>query len=91
MKLRNWKFEGNILDVLPERLHTIIERRMEADVIGITDLAEAAARRATKFKDVKGKVVTVPLYGYISHKPTIWSVVGARCQAKRLVGGWMTS
>ena len=88
MKLRNWKFEGDILDILPERLHTIIERRMEADVIGITDLAEAAARRATKFKDVKGKVVTVPLYGYISHKPTIWSVVGAEVSSQTF-GRWM--
>ncbi len=72
---------------MPERLNDIIAARQEA-VIDEADIEAAINRRATKFKNVKGKVVTVPLHGYISHKATIWSALGFETSSETF-GGWI--
>ncbi len=75
MKIEDFKFEGQHLALMPGKLSEIIAARQEVQASDI-EIEAAINRRATKFKDVKGQVVVVPLGGYISHKPTIWSALG---------------
>lgn len=86
MKTEIYK-EGNIFAIMPERIGDVIATRQQA-VIENVNIEDAINRRATKFKDVKGKVVAVPLYGYISHKPTIWSALGFETSSETFAG-WM--
>ncbi len=87
MKIENLQFESNILAILPERLNDIIARREQLVIEGV-DITDAVNRRATKFNNVKGKVVTVPLHGYISHKATIWSAMGMETSSETF-GQWL--
>lgn len=87
MKIENLQFESNMLAILPERLNHIIAKR-EQLMIQNVDIAAAINRRATKFNNIKGKVVTVPLHGYISHKATIWSAMGIETSSETF-GQWL--
>ena len=87
MKIENLQFESNMLAIMPERLNDVIAAR-EQVAVDVVDVAAAMNRRATKFKDVKGKVVTVPLHGYISHKATIWSALGFETSSETF-GQWV--
>jgi signal peptide peptidase SppA len=89
MKIENWQFEGNTLAVMPDKLNDIISQRELAIVDGI-DIEDAINRRATKFKNVSGKVVTIPLHGFISHKATTWSALGFETSSETF-SGWMDS
>lgn len=89
MKIENWQFEGDNLAVMPESLQDIISKREMAIVDGI-DVEDAINRRATKFKNISGKVVTIPLHGFISHKATIWSALGFETSSETF-GMWMDS
>ena len=89
MKTENWHFEGNALAVMPDKLNNIISLRNTAIIDGI-DIEDAINRRATKFKNVTGKVVTIPLHGYISHKATVWSALGFETSSETF-GIWMDS
>ncbi len=89
MKIENWQFEGDNLAVMPESLQDIISKREMAIIDGI-DIEDAINRRATKFKNVTGKVVTIPLHGFISHKATIWSAMGFETSSETF-GMWMDS
>ncbi len=89
MKIENWHFEGDNLAVMPESLQDIISKREMAIIDGI-DVEDAINRRATKFKNVSGKVVTIPLHGFISHKATIWSALGFETSSETF-GMWMDS
>lgn len=89
MKIENWHFEGNTLAVMPDQLNNITSRREMAITDGI-DVEDAINRRATKFKNVSGKVVTIPLHGFISHKATIWSAMGFETSSETF-GIWMDS
>lgn len=89
MKIENWHFEGNTLAIMPESLQDIISKREMAIVDGI-DIEDAINRRATKFKNISGKVVTIPLHGFISHKATIWSALGFETSSETF-GMWMDS
>jgi signal peptide peptidase SppA len=89
MNIENWHFEGNALAVMPESLQVIISKREMAVIEGI-DVEDAINRRATKFKNVSGKVVTIPLHGFISHKATIWSAMGFETSSETF-GMWMES
>jgi len=82
------KFESSVLAIMPEKLNDIIAARQEAVIEDAIDIEAAINRRATKFKDVKGKVVTVPLYGYISHKASIWSALGFETSSETFAG-WL--
>lgn len=90
MKIENIKFESDVLALMPERLGDIITRRQEAIVSADFIIEDAINRRATQFKNVKGKVVIVPLAGYISHKPSIWSAMGFETSSE-VFGQWMES
>jgi signal peptide peptidase SppA len=59
-------------------------------IIDGIDIEDAINRRATKFKNVSGKVVTIPLHGFISHKATIWSAMGFETSSETF-GIWMDS
>lgn len=87
MKIENFQFESAMLAILPERLNDIIARREQLAIEGI-DITAAINRRATKFNNIKGKVVTVPLHGYISHKATIWSAMGIETSSETF-GQWL--
>lgn len=87
MKIENLQFESNLLAIMPERLSEVLAAREHLIIEGI-DIAAAINRRATKFKDIKGKVVTIPLYGYISHRPSIWSAMGFETSSETF-GQWM--
>ena len=89
MKIENWHFEGDNLAVMPESLQDIISKREMAIIDGV-DVEDAINRRATKFKNVSGKVVTIPLHGFISHKATIWSALGFETSSETF-GMWMDS
>ena len=89
MNLKNWHFEGDNLAVMPESLQDIISKREMAIIDGI-DVEDAINRRATKFKNISGKVVTIPLHGFISHKATIWSAMGFETSSETF-GMWMDS
>jgi signal peptide peptidase SppA len=89
MKIENWHFEGNDLAVMPGKLQSIISLRETAIIDGI-DVEDAINRRATKFKNISGKVVTIPLHGFISHKATIWSALGFETSSETF-GIWMDS
>jgi signal peptide peptidase SppA len=89
MKIENWNFESNLLAVMPDKLNDIVSRRQLAIVDGI-DIEDAINRRATKFKNISGKVVTIPLHGFISHKATIWSAMGFETSSETF-GIWMDS
>jgi len=89
MKIENYCFEGNTLAVMPDKLGDIINLRNTAVIDGV-DVDDAINRRATKFKNVSGKVVTVPLYGFISHKATIWSALGFETSSETF-GMWIDS
>ncbi len=91
MKIKNIQFEDDILAVFPERLNEIISLR-QAPIIESSfdgDIQAAINRRATKFKNIKGQVVTVPLHGFISHKATIWSALGFET-ASETFAGWLS-
>jgi len=81
------EFESNLLAVMPERLSDIVSIRQNAAIENV-NIEDAMNRRATKFKDVKGKVVVVPIHGFISHKATIWSAMGFETSSETLAG-WM--
>lgn len=87
MKIENLQFESIMLAIMPERLNDVIARREQLVIEGV-DVVAAINRRATKFKDIKGKVVTVPLHGYISHKATIWSAMGFETSSETF-GKWI--
>ena len=90
MKIKNIQFEDEILAVFPERLNEIISLR-QAPIIESSfdgDIQAAINRRATKFKNIKGQVVTVPLHGFISHKATIWSAMGFETSSETF-GNWL--
>ena len=88
MKIENWHFEGNTLAIMPESLQAIISKREKAITNGI-DVEDAINRRATKFKNISGKVVTIPLHGFISHKATIWSALGFETSSETSECGWI--
>jgi len=93
MKPENLQFESNTLAIMPEKLNDIIMARVNcygAAVMSANDIEDAISRRATKFKNVTGKVVTVPLSGFISHKATIWSALGLETSSKTFAG-WIES
>ena len=87
MKIEDIKFESNILAIMPEKLNDIIAVRQEAVIEGV-EIDDAINRRATKFKNVRGKVVVVPLHGYISHKASIWSAMGFETSSETFAG-WL--
>jgi len=87
MKVEDYKFESDILALMPEKLNDVIATR-QSMAIKAADMVEISNRRATRFKNVKGKVVVVPLNGYISHKATIWSALGFETSSQTF-GGWI--
>jgi signal peptide peptidase SppA len=89
MKIEDFNFEGNLLAVMPDKISDIVSRRSIAVIDGI-DIEDAINRRATKFKNISGKVVTIPLHGFISHKATIWSAMGFETSSETF-GIWMDS
>lgn len=90
MKIENVKFESPIMAILPDRINDVIALRAET-IVECDNVAEAVQRRATKFKNIKKAVVTVPLHGYISHKPTIWSACGCGIEtSSETFANWIT-
>lgn len=87
MKIEDVKFESDILAIMPEKLNDIIAVRQNM-IIEDVEIDDAINRRATKFKNVKGKVVVVPLHGYISHKPSIYSALGFETSSETF-SGWL--
>ena len=87
MKPENIAFESNVLAIMPEKLNDIIDVRQTV-VLENIEVEDAINRRATKFKNVKGKVVLIPLHGYISHRPTIYSALGLETSSETF-GGWI--
>lgn len=92
MKVEDIKFENDILAIMPEKLGEVITVRQEAIVSddAFMHIEDAVNRRATQFKNVKGKVVIVPLAGFISHKSTIWSAIGLETSSE-MFGQWIES
>lgn len=89
MNIENIKFETDVLAIMPEALDSVIAKRQEIVIEDNINIEEAIQRRATKFKDIRGKVVTVPLHGYISHKPSVWSAYGYETSSETFAG-WLT-
>lgn len=87
MRIDNIKFESDILAIMPSKIEDVLIARQDAITVKV-DVEAAMNRRATKFKDVKGKVVVVPLNGYISHKPTLWSAIGLESSSE-VLAGWI--
>ncbi len=85
MKVEEIAFESKLLAVMPDKLNDIIAVRQQA-VIESVDIEDAVNRRATRFKNIKGAVVTVPLHNYISHKATIWSAMGFETSSETFAG-----
>ena len=83
------KFEGNLLAIMPDRIGEILEQREGIVVEDGFDLKDAINRKATRFKEVSGKVVRVPVDGYISHKATIWAAMGLETSSDMLAG-WIS-
>jgi len=86
-KIDFMNFENNILAIMPEKFNDIVANRKTIEIEGV-DFEAATTRTATKFKDIKGSIVTVPLYGYISHKASIWSAMGLETSSETFAG-WM--
>lgn len=85
MKIKNMDFESVFMAIMESNLSSIITIRQSVNVEGV-DIEDAINRRATKFKNVKGKVVTVPLNGYISHRPSIYSALGMETSSETFAG-----
>jgi signal peptide peptidase SppA len=80
---------NNLLAILPEKVGSVIAQREMAIIDGV-DIQDAMNRKATKFNNVKGDVMVVPIHGFISHKPTVWSAVGLESSSE-VVGLWIDS
>jgi len=88
MKTEDLQFESDILAIMPEKLNEVITARQQITIKN-ADMVEISNRRATQFKNVKGKVVVVPLHGYISREPTFYSAMGLETSSQTF-GGWMS-
>lgn len=89
MRIEDIKFETEILAIMPSEIENIINTRRNVGIKfnGNREEYQAAInRRATKFKNVKGKYVVLPLHGYISHKPSLWSLLGFETSSETLAG-----
>jgi signal peptide peptidase SppA len=77
----------NLLAILPDRIGDIIAKR-ESAVIDSIDIEDAMNRRATKFNNVKGDIMVVPINGFISHRATLWSALGLESSSET-IGIWV--
>lgn len=77
----------DLMSILPEKIGDVILARESAQIENV-DFEDAMNRRATKFNNVKGDVVVVPIHGYISHKATIWSAMGMESSSET-IGLWV--
>lgn len=79
----------DLLFILPNKIGDMLHLR-ETAVIDNVDIEEAMNRRATKFNNVKGDVVLVPVNGFISHKESIFSALGLETSSET-IGKWVDS
>lgn len=63
-----------ILAIMPERIDSILAIREH--IYSDAEIEAAKNRRATKYKNISGNIAILPLYGYITQKPTFWSDLG---------------
>ena len=81
------KLESDHLALWSEKLSAVLAMR-QLTITEDVDVEAAINRAATRFKNVKGQVVVVPLYGFISHKPTVYSALGWETSSETFVG-WL--
>jgi signal peptide peptidase SppA len=67
-------FGTDILAIMPEKIEYVMAIRQKN--YSDTEITAAKNRRATKYKNISGNIAILPLYGYISQKPTFWSDLG---------------
>jgi signal peptide peptidase SppA len=85
MKINEMIFESEVLALMPEKLQMVLQVRAERlnqtpqNSLNI----EAAAKRATKYKNIEGKIALLGIYGYISQKETIFSIFGLDTSSER--------
>ena len=77
----------NLLAILPEKIGDVLAERRLVSVEDV-DIEEAMNRRATKFNNVKGDIAVIPVYGYISHRASIYSALGLETSSETL-GQWI--
>lgn len=83
------KFESGIFAIMPDSLQHIIDTRKSVTVqMTDAEIEDAMNRRATKFKDIRGDVAVIPLYGFIASKPSIYSALGLESSSETF-GKWV--
>ena len=83
--MKNKHFEGDILAIMPEKLEAIISQRDHCEIKMSAEDIKAARQRATSFKNVKGDIAVIPIHGYISHRASMWSLMGLESSSE-LIG-----
>jgi signal peptide peptidase SppA len=76
--------------ILPEKFDAIMDF-LSTKIAGISLTAEqieAATKRATKFKDIRGNVAVLPLYGVVSQKMNLMSAFSGGTSTE-LFGAWL--
>ena len=85
---KEYIFENECMAIMPGKFNNIIANRQT--VIQVDNIAEVMAANATKFNNIKGKVVVLPVNGYISQQETYYSAIGVETSSITL-GKWFDS
>jgi signal peptide peptidase SppA len=78
------KFESEILAVMPEKIESILGIRKQFTVQMSAEEIEAAQKRASSFKNIKGEIALLPIHGYISHRASLWALLGYETSSELL-------
>jgi signal peptide peptidase SppA len=83
--MKNNHFEGDILAIMPEKIDNILSQRDHCEIKLSAEQIEAARQRATSFKNIKGDIAVIPIHGFISHRASMWSLMGLESSSE-LIG-----